>query len=139
MRTILLLLMLAVYVLYESAGVAQPPPPRRGERRERSTPEPAALVARMLRLDANGDGELSKSEVTDERLQSLFERADADKNGVLTRDEMTVFFTKEVAALKSVKREGPPGGPGGFGPPPGGERPNGPGGSRPRRPGPPPE
>ena len=35
------------------------------------------LVARMMAFDKDGDGKLTKSEVTDERLHRLFDRADA--------------------------------------------------------------
>jgi Spy/CpxP family protein refolding chaperone len=74
------------------------------------------MVARMMTFDKNGDGKLSKDEVTDERLQSLFDRADANKDGVVTKEELTALFTKESAA------GGGPGGPGGG--------PGGPGGGR---------
>ena len=49
------------------------------------------MVARMMTFDKNMDGKLTKDEVTDSRLQSLFDRADADKDGVLTKDELTAF------------------------------------------------
>ncbi len=56
------------------------------------------LVARMMSFDANKDGKLTKDEVTDPRLANLIERADAHKDGVVTKDELTALFTKEVAA-----------------------------------------
>jgi Spy/CpxP family protein refolding chaperone len=93
------------------------------------------MVARMMTLDKNMDGKLTKDEVTDSRLQSLFERADTDMDGVLTKEELTAFFTKEVAALNAQgggPAGGGPGGPGGQGGPgrggPGGGGPGGPGG-----------
>jgi hypothetical protein len=82
------------------------------------------MVARMMTLDKNMDGKLTKDEVTDSRLQSLFERADTDKDGVLTKEELTAFFTKEAAAL-NAQGGGGPGGPGGG---PGGPGRGGPGG-----------
>ncbi len=39
------------------------------------------LVARMMAFDKDKDGKLTRSEVTDERLVRLFDRADADKTG----------------------------------------------------------
>src|SRR5580698_4890256 len=54
------------------------------------------MVARMMTFDKNMDGQLTKEEVTDSRLQSLFERADTNKDGVLTKEELTAFFTKEA-------------------------------------------
>ncbi|VTR91067.1 secreted protein : Uncharacterized protein OS=Singulisphaera acidiphila (strain ATCC BAA-1392 / DSM 18658 / VKM B-2454 / MOB10) GN=Sinac_2097 PE=4 SV=1: EF-hand_5: EF-hand_5 [Gemmata massiliana] len=81
------------------------------------------MVTRLMAFDKNNDGKLSKDEVTDERLKPLFDRADANKKGVLTKDELTAFFTKEMGAF-GAGGPGGPGGPGGgfgmgggFGPP----------------------
>lgn len=82
-----------------------------------------AAVARMMTLDANGDGKLSKSEVTDERLAALFQRADANGDGTVTKEELTAQFTKDAAAIQQGGGPGGPpggGGPGGRGPGPGG-------------------
>src|SRR5262245_2649357 len=62
-------------------------------------PSVEASVTKLMGLDQDKDGKLSKSEVSDSRLQALFERADADKDGVVTRDEATKQFTAEAAAL----------------------------------------
>ena len=73
-------------------------------------PAPAdGLVARMMAFDKDGDGKLTKSEVTDERLHRLFDRADADKDGTVTKAELAALEAKESASFR--------GGPGGFGPP----------------------
>ena len=84
------------------------------------------LVARMMAYDKDGDGKLTKSEVTDERLHRLLDRADVDKDGAVTKAELTALEAKESASF----RRGPDG-PGGFGPP------GGPGGAMmgPPRPG----
>lgn len=85
-----------------------------------------AAVTRLMAYDVNKDGKLSKDEVTDTRLQSLFQRADADHDGIVTKQELTALFTKEAEATR-----GGPGGPGGRGPGgPGGPGagPGGPGG-----------
>src|SRR5271157_338808 len=66
------------------------------------------LVARMMVFDKDGDGKLTKSEVTDERLHRLFDRADADKDGSVTKAELTALEARESASFR--------GGPGGFGP-----------------------
>ncbi len=76
-----------------------------------------ALVTRMMAYDKDGDGKLTKSEVTDERLQRLFVRADADKDGTVTKAELTALATKDAASFGGPGGFGPPGGPGGFGPP----------------------
>jgi hypothetical protein len=93
------------------------------------------VVARMMAFDENKDGKLTKDEVTDARLQRLFERADADHDGTVTRAELTALAAREPAGRGGFGGPGG-GGPGGFGPPPGGG-PGGPGGFRggPPRPG----
>jgi hypothetical protein len=83
-------------------------------------------VDRMLDMDANKDGKLTREEVTDERLHRLFDRADADKDGFVTKDELTALVAKEQAKTRFGRGGpgGPPGGgPGGFmmGPPRPGE------------------
>lgn len=50
-------------------------------------PNPEEMVSRLMEFDRDGDGKLSKSEVP-ERMQGMFERGDADKDGFLTRDEL---------------------------------------------------
>jgi hypothetical protein len=76
------------------------------------------FVARMIAFDKNKDGRLSKDELTDTRLHRLFERADADRDGVVTKQELSALAARELAD------DG--GGPPGFGPPrfgpPGGPR-----------------
>jgi hypothetical protein len=81
------------------------------------------LVARMMAFDKDGDGKLTRSEVTDERLHRLFDRADADKDGSVTKAELTALAAKEQASFRGA---------GGFGPPDG--RPGGPGGPMMARP-----
>ncbi len=87
------------------------------------------IVARMMKYDKNKDGKLLKSEVTDQRLRRLFDQADADKDGTLTKDELTAYAAKEQAASRAGGG-GPGGGGPGFGPPGGG--PGGPGMGRPQ-------
>jgi hypothetical protein len=84
------------------------------------------LVSRLMQFDENKDGKLTKDEVTDQRLQRLFDRADADHDGVVTKEELTALAARE-----------PAGGRGGFGPPGFGGPGGGPGGFRmgPPRPG----
>jgi hypothetical protein len=84
------------------------------------------LISRLMAFDENKDGKLTKDEVTDQRLQRLFDRADADHDGVVTKQELTALAARE-----------PAGGRGGFGPPGGFGPGGGPGGFRmgPPRPG----
>lgn len=77
--------------------------------------DPAAAVARLLTLDADGDGQLTIKEVNDVRLNALLERADENKDGVATKAELTARFTAEAA--NGGGGFGPGAGPGGdFGP-----------------------
>ena len=88
------------------------------------------LVARMMAFDKDKDGKLTRAEVTDERLHRLFDRADADKDGIVTKEELTALAAKErderprrPARLRPPGGGPPGGGPGGpmMGPPRPGE------------------
>lgn len=82
--------------------LAQSPPRRAGGPRRGGVDElVSASVDRMLLLDADKDGKLSKAEVADQRLAAFFDRGDADHDGVLTKEELTVLFKREAAALHS--------------------------------------
>lgn len=48
----------------------------------------SSIADRMMALDKNRDGKLTKDEV-EGRMLAVFERADADKNGEVSRDELT--------------------------------------------------
>jgi len=73
-------------------------------------PSREQILSRLLTFDRNQDGRLTRDEIPDERLLRLFDRADADRDGVATREELT-------AVAAQIAAEGPPaGGPGGFGP-----------------------
>ena len=80
--------------------------------------DPAAMVDRIFQADKNDDGKIAKDEADDRMLQ-MFDRADADKDGFMTREEVQKMFEQGPP-------EGGPGGPPGFGGPGGG--PGGPGG-----------
>src|SRR4051794_5756428 len=54
-----------------------------------------SLLTRMMTFDKNGDGQLTKDEVTDARLSRLFERADANQDGVVTKEELTALVERE--------------------------------------------
>jgi EF hand len=97
MRKLTTLFLAGGCLIAASFALAQNPPPADG------------LVARMMAFDKDGDGKLAKSEMTDERLHRLFDRADADKDGTVTKAELTALEAKESASFR--------GGPGGFGPP----------------------
>ena len=64
-------------------------------------PSPAELVTRMMALDKNGDTKLSKDELP-ERMQSLLDRADPNKDGFVDKDELT-----RLAEQQAGRRQGP--------------------------------
>ena len=73
------------------------------------------LVSRMMAFDQSKDGKLTRAEVTDERLFGLFDRADVDKDGTVTKAELTALAEKEYVGGGFGGPGGPGGGPGGFG------------------------
>lgn len=80
------------------------------------------LVATLMAFDKNTDGKLSKDELP-ERLQAMFDRADTNKDGVLTASEIRASAQSSTqsasAGMGRGKREGR-GGPEGRGRGPGG-------------------
>ena len=58
--------------------------------REVTAATPDAMVARLMSFDANHDGLISRQELP-ERMQGLFARADASKDGTLDADEVRRF------------------------------------------------
>ncbi|OJW12391.1 MAG: hypothetical protein BGO49_21300 [Planctomycetales bacterium 71-10] len=75
------------------------------------------LVGRMTAFDKDGDGKLTKAEVSDARLLGLFARADADGDGAVTKAELTALGEAEHSDTPDF--DFGPGGPPPGGPPPG--------------------
>ena len=71
------------------------------------------LTDTLMALDRNADGRLDRAEVP-ERYQGLFDRADANKDGALTRDELKQSATASAQAGDGRGRRGGREG-GGFG------------------------
>ena len=96
-----------------------------GEKKDYSQ---SPVFVKMMAMDKNKDGKLTKDEVTDQRLMRLFEEADTNHDGVVTREELLALAAKLEAEVPAGSGrggpggfDGPPGGPGGFdGPPPDG-------------------
>ncbi len=86
-----------------------------------NSPAVKAMVDRLMLFDKNKDGKIEKDEMTDQRMQRLFERADANKDGVVTKEELTAFAVRVTSESGRRAASGPPGAPpGGPGGPPGG-------------------
>ena len=91
-----------------------------------------ALVKKMMAFDKDGKGHLTRDDITDERLKGIFDRADANKDGVVTKAEISAFAAQETSS-----GEAGGGGPRGGGPPDGGPPGSGPRGGGPGGDGPP--
>lgn len=72
---------------------------------------PEEMAHRLLAMDENKDGQLSKEEIP-ERLQSMLTRGDKNEDGSLDKEE--------IMAVSRERSGGPGGGAGGFGGGPGG-------------------
>ena len=93
-------------IALEEVMVRRPEGGRRGEGPGEGAGEGAVspdLVNTLFSFDENKDGKLSKAEVP-ERMQGIFLRADADHDGLLTRDELT----KATVAQDRRAPGGPP-------------------------------
>ncbi len=67
-----------------------------GKKGEKATNETAdEFIAKLMAFNKAKDGKLTKEELTDKRLHALFDRADTNKDGVVTRAELEVLFQKE--------------------------------------------
>lgn len=93
------------------AAMAQQRPGNRGSTARSKKAATNSMVNRMMAFDANKDGKLTRDEVTDERLQRLFDRADADHDGTVTRKELTAMAAREPAGGRGGFGPGGPGGP----------------------------
>ncbi len=89
----------------------------RGDEGEGRGGPPAAsaddLADTLMAFDRNGDGRLERAEVP-ERFQGLYDRADGNKDGVLTRDELKQSATATIQNDEGRGRRGGREG-GGFG------------------------
>lgn len=78
---------------------------RRDEPGETAAPSPDEMVKTLMAFDRNGDGQLTRDELPD-RMAGLFDRADADHNGILTADEIRKAAQASTAPASGERREG---------------------------------
>ena len=80
----------------------------------------SSIVVKMMAFNKKKDGKLTKKEVTDPRLHRLFDMADTNKDGIVTREELMALAAKLDAEFGPGdkgfgKDKGPPDGKGPFG------------------------
>jgi hypothetical protein len=89
---------------------AQPP----GDRQAKDNSE-SSIVKKMMAFNTSQDGKLTKEQVTDPRLHRLFDLADANKDGIVTREELMALAAKMDAEFGQGGAGGKGKGPGGKG------------------------
>jgi Spy/CpxP family protein refolding chaperone len=98
MRTGLKLLLIiaafaAVLLLAATVTEAQPGGKKGGKGGGSETVD--EFVAKLMAFNKAKDGKLTKTDLTDKRLLDLFDRADANKDGVVTRAELEALYQRE--------------------------------------------
>lgn len=79
-----------------------------GERGGPRADNSAEVVARLMQNDKNGDGKLSADELP-ERMRGLVTRADVDKDGFATKEELTKALAQQDGGRPGGERgERPP-------------------------------
>lgn len=73
--------------------------------------DPAQMVERLMGMDQNGDGKLSRDEMPPMLVERIFERADTNKDGFVERTELEII-AKEGGALRGMGGQGGQGGQG---------------------------
>jgi hypothetical protein len=119
-----------------SWATAQPPAGNGdGPAKDKRDFSTSSIVTKMMAFNTTKDGKLTREQVTDPRLHRLFDLADANKDGIVTREELMALAAKmdqefgsdDGPGGKGPKGKGPKGkgfgGPGEFG-----KGPKGPGG-----------
>jgi hypothetical protein len=71
------------------------------------------IVTKLMAYNTTKDGKLTKAQLTDQRLHRLFDLADTNKDGVVTREELMALAAKLDEEFPQGGGFG--GGPGGFG------------------------
>lgn len=94
---------------FTATAFAQPPGGGRGPGGPGGQGGPSP-IERLMTLDVNGDGQLTANEVTDARMKSMLNRADANQDGVVTKAELTAMFSGQAGAGRRGAGEGRRGG-----------------------------
>jgi hypothetical protein len=103
------------FVLVAGQLIAQPPAGQQSQAQGKQKDySDSSIVTRMMAFNKKKDGKLTKEEVTDTRLHRLFDQADANKDSVVTREELMALAAKMDAEFGQAGPGGA-GGPGGKG------------------------
>lgn len=70
---------------------------------ETTGPTPDEMVKELLEFDKNGDGQLSKDELS-ERMQGLITRGDSNQDGILNHDELLKLAEAQNAASRRAEQ-----------------------------------
>ena len=111
----------AAFLTAQSPGEKQPQGQAKQNQKDFSE---SSIVKRMMAFNKTEDGKLTKEQVTDPRLHRLFDLADANKDGIVTREELMAL----AARMDVEYGQGGPGGKGFGGPKGSGGKGKGPGG-----------
>ncbi len=99
-----------------TCAALSPAPLAMGQGPDRGGPITAGgAAARLMQFDADKDGKLTRVELTDERLGRLFDRLDADKDGIVSKTEAASLTAEDSAPRRGPAGPGGPGGPPGRG------------------------
>lgn len=67
----------------------------RGKRSGRAAPTPQQMMKRIFENDRNGDGEITRDEVSG-RMTRLLERMDSNQDGILTKEEARTVLSARM-------------------------------------------
>ena len=77
-------------ILFVAVSFAEAQPGGKG-----GTETAEEFIKKLMVFNKAKDGKLTKEELIDKRLHALFDRADTNKDGVVTREELEVLFARE--------------------------------------------
>jgi EF hand len=105
MRLTACLLVIGLAALFALSGHSQGPAGK-GKGKKGPPSDNPELIDYMMSFNKKKDGKLTKEELTDTRLHRLFDRADADKDGAVTRAELEAVIAADAKEFGSGPGKG---------------------------------